>query len=494
VTLLSCRGLSKTFPGTKALVDVDLDVDAGEVVALIGENGAGKSTLMKILGGVHSPDAGTMTLDGDAYVPQRPADAIAAGIGTIHQEMSLLPQLSVTENVLLGRLPTRAGGLVDRAAARETVRSNLARVGLRIDPETPVRRLSVAQQQQVEIAKALSLDARILLLDEPTASLGDEEAEALFALIADLRAQGVAFIYISHRLRELAGVCDRVVVLRDGARVAAFDRADVPVDRLVEAMVGRSVDRVFQNPPPHGEEVVLRVTELAREGVFEGVTFDLHRGEILGVAGLVGAGRTDVMRALFGADPPTSGRLEIDGRDVHLRRPEDAVRAGIVLVPEDRKGQGLVLGLSVQDNLALPSLDALTERGAVTGGALRRLATRTAERLEIRGRPTQQARTLSGGNQQKVVIGKWLERRPTVVLFDEPTRGVDVGAKAAIYEVITELAASGVACIVVSSELPEVLGLAHRVLVMSDGRQTGLLARHEADEEAVMTLAVEVAP
>lgn len=494
MTLLACRGLTKTFPGTRALTSVDLAVDAGEVVALIGENGAGKSTLMKILGGVHTPDEGSVVLDGADYEPSGPADAIAAGIGTIHQEMSLLPQLSVTENVLLGRLPTRASGTIDRAAARAIVQENLDRVGLRVDPDTPVRRLSVAQQQQVEIAKALSLHARVLLLDEPTASLGDDESEALFRLIAELRAQGVAFIYISHRLAEIARVADRVVVLRDGARVAAFDRADVPVETLVEAMVGRAVDQVFPDPPAHEDEVVLRVTGLAREGVFEGVSFELHRGEILGIAGLVGAGRTEVVRALFGADPPTAGTIEIEGRLWRLLRPEDAVRAGIVLVPEDRKGQGLVLGLSVQDNLALPSLDHLAERGAVTSGVLRRLAERAAARLEIRGRPTQLARTLSGGNQQKVVIGKWLERQPKIVLFDEPTRGVDVGAKAAIYDVITELAASGVACIVVSSELPEVLGLAHRVLVMSEGRQTGLLARREADEEAVMTLAVEGTP
>ncbi len=494
MNLLTCQGLTKTFPGTRALTDVDLTVGAGEVVALLGENGAGKSTLMKILGGVYTPDAGTMSFDGQPYAPQRPADAIAVGIGTIHQEMSLLPELSITENVLLGRLPTRSSGAIDRAAARATVTACLARVGLRVDPATPVRRLSVAQQQQVEIAKALSLDARVLLLDEPTASLGDEESEALFALIDDLRAQGVGFIYISHRLAEIATVADRIIVLRDGARVAAFDRGDVPVENLVEAMVGRAVDQVFPDPPAHTGEVVMKVTDLAREGVFEGIDFELHRGEILGIAGLVGAGRTEVVRALFGADPPTAGTIEIDGRVWRLRRPEDAVRAGIVLVPEDRKGQGLVLGLSVQDNLALPSLEELAERGAVTRGVLRRLADRTAARLEIRGRPTQPARTLSGGNQQKVVIGKWLERRPRIVLFDEPTRGVDVGAKAAIYEVITELAAAGVACVVVSSELPEVLGLAHRVLVMSEGRQTGVLERHEADEEAVMTLAVEVGP
>jgi ribose transport system ATP-binding protein len=370
-------------------------------------------------------------------------------------------------------------------------RGYLDRVGLQVDPATPVRRLSVAQQQQVEIAKALSLDARVLLLDEPTAALGDEETAALFALIEELRAQGVGFVYISHRLGEIARIADRIVVLRDGERVAAFDHADVPVDRLVEAMVGRAVDQVFPDPPEHDGEVVLRVTDLARDGVFQGVGFELHRGEILGIAGLVGAGRTELMRALFGADPADRGSIEVAGRSVVLRRPEDAVEAGIVLVPEDRKGQGLVLGLSVQDNLALPSLEQLATRGAVTTPTLRRLTERITRQLQLRGRPGQSARTLSGGNQQKVVIGKWLERRPQVVLFDEPTRGVDVGAKAAIYAVIRGLADQGVGCVVVSSELPEVLGLSNRVLVMSRGRQTGLLTRAEADEERVMTLAVE---
>jgi ribose transport system ATP-binding protein len=491
MTLLSCRGLSKSFPGTRALHAVDLDVAPGEVVALIGENGAGKSTLVKILCGIQPADDGTMHLDGAPFAPERPADAIAAGIGMIHQEMSLLPGLSVAENVLIGRLPTTRYGTVDRGEVARLTRGYLARVGLQVDPTTPVRRLSVAQQQQVEIAKALSLDARVLLLDEPTAALGDDESEALFALIEELRAQGVGFVYISHRLAEIGRVADRIVVLRDGERVASFDHADVPVDRLVEAMVGRAVDQVFPDPPAHEGEVVLRVTDLARDGVFEGVSFELHRGEILGIAGLVGAGRTELMRALFGADPADRGTIEVAGREVAMRRPADAVEAGVVLVPEDRKGQGVVLGLSVQDNLALPSLEQLTTRGAVTTSTLRRLTGRVAKQLELRGHPSQSARTLSGGNQQKVVIGKWLERRPQVVLFDEPTRGVDVGAKAAIYEVIRGLAEQGVGCVVVSSELPEVLGLSNRVLVMSRGRQTGLLDRADADEERVMTLAVE---
>jgi ribose transport system ATP-binding protein len=491
VTVLECRGLTKSFPGTRALDGVDLRVAGGEVVAILGENGAGKSTLLKILSGVQAPDEGEMTFDGAPYAPEQPGDAIAAGIGMIHQEMSLLPELSVAENVFLGRPPLTSAGLLDASELRRRARAQLERVGLLVDPNRKLGRLSVAQQQQVEIAKALSLDARILLLDEPTASLGDDESDALFHLIDDLRGQGVGIAYISHRLGEIARVADRIVVLRDGARVAAFDDPQTPVDQLVEAMVGRSVDQVFPDPPPPGDEVVLAVEGLGREGAFEDVSFEVRRGEILGIAGLVGAGRTELVRSLFGADPADRGRIWVEGAEVRLQRPEDAVRAGIVLIPEDRKSQGLVLGLSMQENLALPSLEQLTEKGTVRRGAVRRLAARATERLEIRGRPQQPASTLSGGNQQKVVIGKWLERRPKVVLFDEPTRGVDVGAKAAIYQVIRDLAEAGVACVVVSSELPEVLGLAVRVLVMSEGRQTGLLDRHEADEERVMHLAVE---
>jgi ribose transport system ATP-binding protein len=491
VSVLECRDLTKVFPGTRALDGVDLRIAPGEVVAILGENGAGKSTLLKILSGVHPPTAGEMTLDGEPFAPQSPAEAIAAGIGMIHQEMSLLPGLSVAENVFLGRLPLTRTGLVDRRALRRQAVDHLRRVGLRVDPDRKLGRLSVAQQQQVEIAKALSLKARILLLDEPTAALGEDETSTLFGLVEELRDQGVGFAYISHRLGEIAQVADRIVVLRDGATVAAYDHAGVPVERLVEAMVGRAVDQVFPDPPVPAEEVVLTVEDLGREGSFEGVAFELRRGEILGIAGLVGAGRTELVRALFGADPPDRGRILVDGVEISLRRPEDAVRSGIVLVPEDRKAQGLVLGLSVEENLALPSLEQVAVRGAIRPELQRRLAERAKQRLDIRGRPRQSARTLSGGNQQKVVIGKWLERDPKVVLFDEPTRGVDVGAKAAIYRVIRDLAESGVGCVVVSSELPEVLGLAHRVLVMSEGRQTGLLERSEADEERVMHLAVE---
>jgi ribose transport system ATP-binding protein len=358
-------------------------------------------------------------------------------------------------------------------------------LGLEVDPATRVGRLSVAARQQVEIAKALSLDARILILDEPTAALGGEEVDRLFALVGDLQAQGVAFIYVSHRLAEVPEVGDRVVVLRDGKRVASWDRADVPVEQLIEAMVGRTVDQVYPQPPEPQAEEVLRVERLSRRGAFSGVSFTVRRGE-----GLVGAGRTRLARALFGAEPADAGRILLEGEPVDLRSPANAVAAGIVLVPEDRKEQGVVLDLSLQDNVALPSLDELATAGLLRPTTLRRLAQELARRLDIRGRLSQPARTLSGGNQQKTAIAKWIPRHPRVVIFDEPTRGVDVGAKAGIYRLIRDLAAEGTAVLVISSELPEVLGLSNRVLVLSRGRQTGLLDRAEAEEERVVALAV----
>lgn len=484
---LACTGLVKRFPGTLALDQVDLSVDFGEVVVLLGENGAGKSTLVKCISGVHQPDEGIMAFDGQPWAPDTPGDAIDGGIGMIHQEMTLLGQLSVAENIHLGRLPV-ARGRLDRAGMDEASHEVLARVGLDLDPATLVTRLSVAQQQLVEIAKALSLDARLLILDEPTAALGGQDTARLFGIVDDLRDQGVGFIHISHRLEEVARIGDRVVVLRDGQRVAHFDDPTVPADEFVRAMVGRDVDEQMDAPAEHASEVVLSVRELGRDGVFEGVSFDLHRGEVLGVAGLVGAGRTDVARALFGAEPPTAGTMKLDGRLYAPARPDDAVRAGIVLVPEDRKTQGVVLDLSVADNLALPSLRSLGP--VVTARELKALADVEIDRLAIRGRAAQSAGTLSGGNQQKVVIGKWLHRQPRVIIFDEPTRGIDVGAKRSIHDLVHDLAARGSAVLIISSDLPEVLGLSHRVLVMADGHHTATLERADATEEAVMSHAV----
>ncbi len=489
--LLEAHGLRKAFPGVLALDDVDLTVHAGEVVALLGENGAGKSTLVKLLSGVHRPDAGQIRLAGAAFAPARPAEAIAAGVGMVHQETNLLPELSVAENIFLGRQPMRRG-LVDHATLAHQARAQLDQVGLGdLDPWRRVGRLSVAARQKVEIAKALSLDATLLILDEPTAGLSVEDGEVLFGLIDELKAAGMAFIYISHRLHEVGRIADSVVVLRDGARVAAWDHGDVDTDDLVRAMVGREVTQKYPPPPGTVGQELLTVEGLTRDGVFEDVSFSLHAGEILGIAGLVGAGRTEVARAIAGADPVDAGEIRIDGQAVRLRSPEDAIAHGVVLVPEDRKEQGLVLDLPVRDNATLPSLGDVGRGGVVRPAALARLTRQLAERVDLRGQVEQSARTLSGGNQQKVVVGKWLPRQPRVVIFDEPTRGVDVGAKQAIYQIIHQLVDEGVGVVVISSELPEVLGLAHRVVVLAKGRRTGELDRDAADEESVMRLAVK---
>lgn len=486
---LSVSGVGKSFVGTQVLQDVDLTVREGEVVALLGENGAGKSTLSAIIAGLIRPDNGQMTWEGRPYAPASPGDAMSHGIGLIHQEMRLLPDLSIAENVFVGRLPMR-GGRVDRAGMSADAAEQLRRLGLDISPETPVRKLRVAAQQQVEIAKALTLKARLLILDEPTAALGGGETDRLFTQIERLKADGYSFIYISHRLEEIARIADRVVVLRDGRKVAEHATAQVPVDLLLRDMVGRSIDRLFPPMAPPGGREVLRLDQLtAADGAFSDISFAVREGEIFGIAGIVGAGRTELVRAIAGADPVAAGRITLDGRPLRLGSPADAIGAGIVLVPEDRKGQGVLLEQTIGDNLALGNADRVGQRGWVMPARVRDFAARLIERLGVKGRPAQQARYLSGGNQQKVVIARWVARAPKVFILDEPTRGIDVGARAAIYEVIADLARSGMAVIVVSSDLEEVLGLSHRVMVLARGRQMGVLDRVDANNVAVMALA-----
>jgi ribose transport system ATP-binding protein len=484
---LVVRGVSKRFGATQALDHIDLDVRPGEVVALLGENGAGKSTLANIVAGAFAPDSGEMTWRGRSYAPAQPGDAIHAGIGMIHQELRLLPDLSVAENVFVGRWPAR-GGKVDYAEMNRRAAEQLHRLGAEISPARPVRSLRVAAQQEVEIAKALTLDAQLLLLDEPTAPLGGEETERLFAVIDQLRAEGVSFVYVSHRLEEIARIADRVVVLRDGRWVASHDSAQVPVERLIEDMVGRSLERLFPDTgEPTGGEV-LRVDGLtSAEDAFRDVSFAVRQGEVLGIAGIVGAGRTELARAIAGADPVAAGSVQVDGKSLRLGNPAAAIAAGVVLVPEDRKAQGAVLDLSIADNIAVCNLDRLAEQGWVRPSRVRSVAEAGIAKLRVKGSPEQPVRALSGGNQQKVVIAKWLERRPRVIILDEPTRGIDMGARAAIYEVIAELARAGMAVIVVSSELEEVLGLAHRVMVLSRGEQRGILT--DPTDHAVMELA-----
>jgi ribose transport system ATP-binding protein len=485
---LVVEGISKHYPGTVALAEVDLVINPGEVVALLGENGAGKSTLASIVAGSTTPSSGTMTWCGVPYAPASPGESIALGIGMIHQEMRLLPELTVAENVMVGRWPTRSGFVSQSDMAKEA-RRHLDRLGFTGRMDQLVRDLSVAGQQQVEIAKALALDARLLILDEPTAALGREETDALFATVRALRAEGVSFVYVSHRLSEIAQIADRIVVLRDGRKVNEHPNGQVSPDDLVQEMVGRPIDRLFPDVAPPTEEIVLSVRGLSSAtGRFADVEFDVHAGEIFGIAGIVGAGRTEVVRAIAGADPH-SGTVSVDGKTLRggLRA---AIRAGIVLVPEDRKQQGLIVAETIEDNIALPNLDSLARRGWIMPKAVRTMGIDVSRKLGVKGRPNKPVASLSGGNQQKVVLGKWLRRGPRVVILDEPTRGIDVGARSAIYQLIADLTATGTAVVVVSSDLDEILGLSHRVLVLARGETRGTLEGEDLTGAGVMQLAV----
>nr|WP_289233100.1 sugar ABC transporter ATP-binding protein [Barrientosiimonas endolithica] len=421
--------------------------------------------------------------------PGRPARGHGARDRDDPPGAAAAPDLSVAENVMVGRWPVR-GGRVDHREMERVAREQLARLGFEGSLGTPVRRLSAAAQQQVEIAKALSQDASLVILDEPTAALGDAETQALFECIRDLKAEGVGFVYVSHRMAEIAQIADRIVVLRDGQQVAQHDDAQVSPDVLVQEMVGRSVERLYPDLLPPRDEVVLRVQGLtSAEGRFADVSFEVRAGEVFGIAGIVGAGRTELVRSIFGADPLSEGTVEVDGAPLRLTGPADAIRAGLVLVPEDRKSQGVIVPFTVADNLLLPNLKELAPSGNLAPGKAGRLAQEMSERAGVKGGAKALVSALSGGNQQKVVLAKWLERQPRVVMLDEPTRGIDVGARAGIYETVSDLAAAGSAVVVVSSDLEEVLGLAHRVLVMADGRVRGVLERDRADAESVMSLA-----
>ncbi|MFO1052269.1 MAG: sugar ABC transporter ATP-binding protein [Planctomycetota bacterium] len=485
------RGISKSFPGVRALLGVDLHVGAGEVVALVGENGAGKSTLMKILAGVQSPDEGELQVDGETVEFGSVADAQARGIVLIHQELNLCDNLSVGANVWLGREPRRRG-FVDEKRIAAGAAEVLARVGLDVDPRAPLRGLSLGQRQLVEIAKALSVDARVLIMDEPTSSLSLAETERLFGVVHELRRQGVSVVYISHRLGEVEELADRVVVLRDGRNAGELQRSEIAHDRMVALMVGRDIRRVARRDAGAGDAaVVLRVRGL-RTAAWPGqaVDFDVRAGEIVGMAGLVGAGRSEILRAIFGADPRVGGEVHVGEVVLRGGDPREAIAAGVALVPEDRKAEGLLLGLGIRENVALPGLQRRARAGFVDQGADRSLAQDAVRRLSIRSAGIDQVvRTLSGGNQQKVVIGKWLTMGPRLLLLDEPTRGIDVGSKDEIYGLVRGLAAQGLAVLFVSSEMEEVLGLADRVLVLHEGRLAGELTSDAASEEAVMHLA-----
>ncbi|MEV0155797.1 sugar ABC transporter ATP-binding protein [Micromonospora sp. NPDC050686] len=485
--VLALEGVDKSFGAVAALRDARLELYAGEVHALVGENGAGKSTLVKILAGVHSPDAGSVSLGGRPVAFGSPADARAAGIAVIYQEPTLFPDLSVAENIFMGRQPLKGLRRIDASAMRERTNELFARLGVRIDPDRPARGLSIADQQLVEIAKALSFDARVLVMDEPTAALSGVEVERLFAVARSLRDNGAAILFISHRFDEVFSLCQRVTVMRDGRWIATDEIGNLSVDAVVRTMVGRDISALFPKVPTEPGEVRLEVEGLTRYGYFEDVSFTVRGGEIVALAGLVGAGRSEVARAIFGVDRYDAGEVRVDGRRLRPGHPPAAIAAGLALVPEDRRQQGLVMELSIERNATLPRRWALSRLGLLFGGSERRSAAEWARRLQVKAaRNSDPVSTLSGGNQQKVVLAKWLSTEPCVLMIDEPTRGIDVGTKAEVHRLLSQLAAEGVAVLMVSSELPEVLGMADRVLVMHEGRLLADIPRDQADEESVM--------
>ena len=492
--LLELVSVSKTYPGVKALDRVGLRVERGEVLALIGENGAGKSTLMKILGGVVEPSEGTIRIDGIEHASLTVAGAMAAGIAFVHQELNLFDNLDVAANVMIGREPVFGGPLrlIDRTALKAKVAPLLRRLGVDFEANTSVADLSLAQRQLVEIIKALSLDARIVIMDEPTSSLTASETARLLKVIAELKASGVAVIFISHRLNEVEHCADRVVVLRDGAVVGELARGAIAHDAMIRMMIGRDLKSLYIPPRRPPGDVVLEITGL-RTSAHPAQVLDLslQAGEILWMAGLVGAGRTELARAIFGVDQPGGGELHLRGRKISIRTPRDAIDHGIFLIPEDRKRSGLVLESSVNENISLANLAAFATGSLIRIGAERRNAEEQKAALDIRTASIDTlVGTLSGGNQQKVVLAKWLSMVPKLVIFDEPTRGIDVGSKSEIYRLMRGLADSGVAVLMISSDMEEVIGVSDRIVVMREGRIAGFLARPEFSEEGVMRLAV----
>jgi ribose transport system ATP-binding protein len=491
---LRLTGVRKSYPGVLALAGFDMSVAPGEVIGLVGENGAGKSTVMKILGGVTAPDSGEIEIDGVPYGALTVGGSMRAGIAFVHQELNLFDNLDVAANVYIGREPRKYGFLqiVDRDRQRAAVQPLLARLGANFSPDTLVSRLSLAQQQLVEIAKALSFDARLVILDEPTSSLPMAETAKLLEVIASLKAHGIAVIFISHRLNEIVAACDRVIVLRDGKLVGTLAGEAITHDAMVRLMVGRDL-KVAYAPPARPQGKVALSASAVRTATypFRDVSLDLHRGEILGLAGLVGAGRTELARALFGIDRTHGGSIALEGRPLRIRNSADAVNAGIFLVPEDRKGAGILLDLPIAENITLPNLRAHARGPLVSRQSERLQAEKSRADLGIKA-PSVATRTgsLSGGNQQKVVLAKWLAMQPKVMIFDEPTRGIDIGAKSEIYRLMRGLADAGVAVLMISSDMEEVIGVSDRVAVMHEGRISGILRREQASEENILQLAV----
>lgn len=494
--LLKMEHISKSFPGVKALSDVQVDLRYGEVLALVGENGAGKSTLMKILTGIYQKDEGTITLQGNEITVTSSKHAQELGISIIHQELNLMKDLTIAENIFIGREPKGALHLlVDDKKLNNQAKELFEKLNIDLDPKTKVQNLTVAKQQMVEIAKALSFNSKILIMDEPTTALTEIEIEALFEIINSLRKKGVGIIYISHRMDELKRISDRITVMRDGTYIDTLTTAETEMSKVIQLMVGRHVYIESKPNIAEGEkETVLKVDNISTKALLKNVSFELKKGEILGFVGLMGAGRTEVARVLFGADPATSGTINLHGNEVKIKSPAAAVKYGIGYLSEDRKQFGLLVNMDVKSNIALATIkDYQSKAIFVSDYKIKRIAAKYVDQLKIKTPSiNQQIRLLSGGNQQKVVIAKWLQRDCDILIFDEPTRGIDVGAKGEIYKLLDELAASGKSIIMISSELPEILRMSHRIVVMAEGKITGVLSSEEATQEKIMEYATQL--
>ncbi len=490
--ILELKKISKSFSGVEVLHEVSFSLRPGEVHALLGENGAGKSTLIKIITGVHHPDGGEILLNGIPVHFGDTRESQQAGIAAIYQELSLFPDLDVAENIFIGRQPVTLGGRIDWRKLYAEADKLLASLGVHLELKQKARNLSIAQQQMVEIARAFSINARILIMDEPTSSLTLKEAADLFRLVRRLKDDGAAIIFISHRLEELFELSDRVTVLRDGAYVDTRPVKDVTRDDLIRMMVGRTITDMFPKQDVQAGKVVLQVAHLTREGSFRDISFDLRQGEILGMAGLIGAGRTNVARSLFGVELPTSGTIRLDGKEIRITSPQQAIGLGLAYVPEDRQLHGLIPPMNITTNIGLPMLQVYSRRGWLRDKVERSAAFNAARQMEVRANNIwQNARELSGGNQQKVVLAKWLSTKPRILILDEPTRGIDVGTKAAVHALMSKLASEGLAILMISSELPEVLGMSDRIIVMHGGYMTGHFTRAEATQEKIISAATQ---
>ena len=490
--ILELKKISKSFSGVEVLHEVSFSLRPGEVHALLGENGAGKSTLVKVITGVHHPDSGEIYLNGTPVHFSDTHGSRQAGIAAIYQELTLFPDLDVAENIFVGRQPVTFGGRVDWRKLYAEAGKLLDSLGVKLDLRQKARTLSIAQQQMVEIARAFSINAQIVIMDEPTSSLTLSEVADLFRLVRRLRADGTAILFISHRLEELFELADRVTVLRDGSYVDTRLMKDLTRDDLIRMMVGRTINNLFPKQDVRAGDVILSVENLTRTGSFHDVSFDLRRGEILGLAGLVGAGRTNVARAIFGVEPATGGRIQVEGREVAITSPQQAIKLGLAYVPEDRQLHGLIPAMHITSNISLPTLHHYARLGWLQDTSERKLAYEGALQMEVRANNIWQlARELSGGNQQKVVLAKWLSTKPRILILDEPTRGIDVGTKAAVHGLMSKLAAGGMAILMISSELPEILGMSDRVIVMREGLVTGHFSRAEATQEKIISAATQ---